>query len=71
MKVKTSTDSAAMAGRTSGSTICQNICHSVTPSTRAASISSRGRALMKLRMNSVQNPVWKAIWNSASPVMVL
>ncbi len=41
------------------------------PSTRAASISSNGSALMKLRMKSVQNPVWKAMWKRASPYQVL
>ena len=67
MKVKTSTDSAASAGRTSGSTTFQKICHSLAPSMRAASISSCGRSRMKLRMKKVQKPVWKAMWNSTSP----
>ena len=70
MKVKTSTDSAAMAGRIRGSTMYQKMRHSLTPSTRAASISSNGSALMKFRMNRVQNPVWKAMWNSARPYQV-
>ncbi len=61
MKVKISTDSAAMAGRISGSTMYQKMRHSATPSTRAASISSLGRDWMKLRMNRVQNPVWNAM----------
>jgi hypothetical protein len=26
---------------------------------------------MKLRMNRVQNPVWKATWKSTSPMVVL
>ena len=57
MKVKISTDSAAIAGFINGRTLNQKIRNSDTPSTRAASINSNGRALMKLRMNSVQNPV--------------
>ena len=65
------TASAAMAGRISGSTMRLKIFHSLTPSTRADSISAKGRALMKLRMNSVQKPVWKATWNNTSPVVVL
>ncbi len=60
-----------MAGRISGSTTYQKMRISVTPSTRAASISSRGRARMKLRMKSVQNPVWNAMWNSTRPEVVL
>ena len=33
---------------------------------RAASIMSSGNCLMKLRMNSVQKPVWNATWNRIS-----
>ena len=50
MKVKINTDSAAIAGRMSGRTMREKICHSDTPSTRADSINSNGRPLMKLRM---------------------
>ena len=69
-KVKISTARAAIAGRISGSTMWRKIFHSLTPSTRALSISAKGRALMKFRMNRVQKPVWKATWNSTRPVMV-
>jgi hypothetical protein len=55
--VKTSTASAAMAGRTSGKTIVQKIRSSLAPASRAASTSSTGRRLTTLRMKSVQNPV--------------
>ena len=48
---------AAMAGRMSGTTINQKIRTSLTPSTLADSISSKGNARMKLRINRVQNPV--------------
>ena len=61
---------AAMAGLTRGRTTNQKIRHSATPSIRALSIRSKGSALMKFRMNSVQNPVWKAAWKRNWPAMV-
>ena len=45
--------------------------NSLTPSTRADSMSANGSARMKLRMKSVQKPVWNAMWKSTSPVRVL
>ena len=62
---------AARAGRISGSTTYQKMRTSETPSTRAASISSRGRARMKLRMKSVQNPAWNAMWKRTRPLVEL
>ena len=60
------TDTPAIAGRTSGDTMRQKTVSSPAPSTRAASSASSGMSRMKLRMNSVQKPVWNAMWNRMS-----
>ena len=60
-KEKIRTARAAIAGFMSGITTNQKMRSSLTPSTRAASINSFGSALIKLRMKSVQNPVWNAM----------
>ena len=56
-KVKIKTESAAIAGLTSGRTIRVKIFHSEAPSTLAASKSSEGSCAMKLRMKKTQKPV--------------
>ena len=55
MMVTTTTISA---GRMLGMVICQNICHGLTPSSRAASTMSPGIALIAAESTTMAKPAW-------------
>lgn len=60
----------AMAGSPSGRTICPKVRHSLAPSMRADSRSSRGTCRKKLRSRNIANGSPRATWKRITPKTV-